>query len=140
MNFNTAISALMIFINQCFEEKEIPFSIWKNFLLILAPFAPHLTEELWQSLKNKTSKPKAFKSIHNQLWPKHDKKLIEEDTFELIIQINGKLRHKIIVSTDISQKEAEKLVLAEEKIKKIIGDQKIKKIIFVPKRLINIVI
>ena len=140
MNFNTAISALMIFINQCFEEKEIPFSIWKNFLLILAPFAPHLTEELWQSLKNKTSKPKAFKSIHHQPWPKYDKKLIEEDTFELIIQINGKLRHKIIVSADISQKEAEKLVLAEEKIKKIIGDQKIKKIIFVPKRLINIVI
>jgi len=145
MEFNTAISSLMIFINQCTEEENIPLSVWENFLKILAPFAPHISEELWQSLRSSTNYKSSTNiritnSVHNQPWPKYNSKLIKEETFELIIQINGKLRHKIVASYGISQKEAEKLVLAEEKIKNLIGNQKIKKIIFVPNRLINIVV
>jgi len=133
MGFNTAISSLMIFVNQCSEIGTIPLPVWDNFLKILAPFAPHISEELWNKLGYKNS-------IFKEVWPKYDSKLIKEENFELIIQINGKLRHKISAKRGFSQKEAEKLVLAEERVKKLIGNQKIKKIIFVKDRLINIVV
>ena len=130
--FNTAVSSLMIFVNQCIETKSIPLLVWENFLKILAPFAPHISEELWSNLGHK-------KSIFKEHWPAYNPKLIQEKTFELLIQINGKLRHKVLAPRGICQKEAEELVLAEEKIKKLIDSQKIKKIIFVADRLINIV-
>ncbi len=134
--FNTAISSLMIL----FNEMEKNFGTLKllnfeTFLKLLAPFAPHLTEELYQSLK--ASK---FKSIHLESWPEYDAKLIKEENFELIIQINGKVKDKISVQTGISQEEAEKAALAVEKIKIAVVGVKIRKIIFVPNKLINIVI
>jgi len=132
MGFNTAVSSLMIFVNKCYEVDITPLDVWENFLKILAPFAPHISEELWSNLGHK-------KSIFKEHWPAYNPKLIQEKTFELLIQINGKLRHKVLAPRGICQKEAEELVLAEEKIKKLIDSQKIKKIIFVADRLINIV-
>ncbi|MFA5386334.1 MAG: leucine--tRNA ligase [Candidatus Paceibacterota bacterium] len=134
MRFNTAVSTLMIFINKCYELEEIPLSVWKKFLIILAPFAPHISEELWQIIGDEKE------SVSKQNWPKYDEKLIKEDNFDLIIQVNGKLRHKITTSKNISQKEAEELALAEEKIKNLVRGQSIKKIIFVKDKLINIVL
>jgi leucyl-tRNA synthetase len=121
----------------------------KTFLKLLAPFAPHITEELWFELqkvqsrrghKVKKSDRLKFKSIHLELWPEFDPKLIEEETFTLIIQVNGKVRDQVEAKKGISQKEAEDLTFSREKIKLALANQKPKKVIFVPNRLINIVI
>ena len=135
MSFNTAISAMMIFVNECQKAEKISAEIWRKFLVILAPFAPHIAEELRSKISGKKSS-----SIHEEFWPNYDKKLIEEETFELLIQINGKLRDKVSASKGITQAEAEKLALASAKIKSLLNNQKSKRIIFVPGKLINIVI
>lgn len=137
--FNTAISALMVLLNE-FEKYGVGLPAGKAgreaysvFLRLLAPFAPHLAEEFWQKLGNKTS-------IHLEPWPKYDPKLIEEETFELIVQINGKVRDKFEAPTDISKTDAERLTLAREKVKLFLENKNPKRIVFVPKKLINIVI
>jgi leucyl-tRNA synthetase len=131
--FNTAISSLMVLVNEAEKEKQIDKIFFENLIKLLAPMAPHLAEELWQRLGHKNS-------IFKEKWPKYDEKLIKEDLVTLIIQINGKVRDKIEVESSISKEEAEKLALSLEKIKKWIEGKEIKKIIFVPKRLINIVV
>jgi leucyl-tRNA synthetase len=151
MKFNTSVSAMMEFINACFAPRSLSevgagldkpafaqgFGLAKkdlaDFLKILSPFAPHLSEELWGTagLKGLCSQQK---------WPKYDEKLIEEKNVLLIVQINGKVRDKIGVKSGITQKEAEKLVLKSEKIKALLGETEIKKMIFVPNKLINFVI
>ncbi|MBI4993670.1 leucine--tRNA ligase [Candidatus Wolfebacteria bacterium] len=133
--FNTAISALMVLLNEVEKHKNsLSISHYSLFLKLLAPFAPHLSEELWQKLENK-------KSIHLESWPKYNPELIKEKEFELIIQINGKIKDKMFVNSGISQQKAQEIALNSEKIKSAISpDQKIKKIIFVPDKLINIVI
>ncbi len=131
--FNTAISQLMIFINKLSKEKEIPKAIWGEFLILLSPFAPHIAEELWSGLGNKVS-------IFKEKWPKYDKKLIEQETYQMIIQINGKVRDKIEVSKDITEKQAKETALNSQKIKKWLGKQKPKKVIYVSNRLINLVV
>ena len=134
MKFNTAISSLMGFTNawqvsdNALDKKDV-----HNFLIILSPFAPHLTEELWKV----TGFP-GFCS--QQKWPNYNEKLVKEEKIFLIIQINGKLRDKIEVSSGISQKKAEELAFGSSKIKEWIKNKKAKKIIFVPDKLINIVI
>ena len=132
--FNTAISSLMILFNEMEKTPQLPITKYQVLLKLLAPFAPHLIEEIWRNiLGNK-------KSIHLESWPKYNQKLIKEEKFELVIQINGKIRDKVSVEMGIAQKEAEEIVLKLEKIKKLVADRKIKKIIYVPNRLINIVI
>ena len=129
MKFNTAVASMMEFVNMWSEKDNIlSKKDAENFLKILAPFAPHIAEELYGG------------GIFNEKWPEYDKKLIKEDTFELVIQINGKVRDKIEVIADISQQEAEKLVLNQDKIKTWLKNQKPKVVIFVKGKLINIVI
>ncbi|MCP6719265.1 MAG: leucine--tRNA ligase [Patescibacteria group bacterium] len=132
--FNTAVAAFMEFINFAYDnKKDIGKDILEKMLTLLAPLAPHITEELWRYLGEKDS-------IHNEVWPKHDPRLIKEDVITLIIQVNGKVRDKVEVNSDISEEEAKDLTLNREKIKKRIGKREIKKIIFVPGKLINIVV
>lgn len=134
MKFNTAISAFMEFINFAFKnKKDIGRDVIERMLILLAPFSPHLTEELWHLLGYKSS-------IHQQIWPKYDKKLVKEETITLVIQINGKVRDKIKVENDISEEKAKELALSQEKVKKWLEGKEIKKVIFVPRKLINIVI
>ena len=153
MSFNTAISAMMIFINEAEKPTNVFASQDKElFLKILAPFAPHVAEELWQTMNNKSGiinkgKKKAHNSkfvihnsIHLQPWPKYDPKLIKDETFTLVVQINGKVRDSFEVSKSITQKEAEKSALKRDGIKKHLNGQEPKRIVFVPGRLINIVI
>ncbi len=134
LRFNTAISALMILFNK--TEKNIGQLSIVNcqlFLKLLAPFAPHITEELWHQLGHKTS-------IHLEQWPKYDPKLIKEEEIELIIQVNGKFRDRIKTSADIDEEEAKKLALQSAKIKAFVQNKEIKKVIFVKGRLVNIVV
>ncbi len=134
MKFNTAVSSMMEFVNAWnVSETGLAKKDFEDFLKILSPFAPHLAEELWKNA--------GFKGLCcEQKWPKYNEKLIEQEKVLLIVQINGKVRDKIEISSGISQKEAEKIVLKSEKIKTWMGKRKSKKIIFVPNKLINIVI
>ena len=134
MKFNTAISSLMILVNNLFENQEtLTKENIKNLLMLLFPFAPHLAEELWQKV--------GFKGLcSDQKWPKYNEKLIKEEKAVLVVQINGKFRDRIEVSRDINQNRAEGIVLQAPKIKNLVGSSQIKKIIFVPNKLINIVL
>ena len=138
--FNTMLAALMEFTNflgPIQEQKTVSSSAWQeaitSLLLLLAPTAPHLTEELWM----RTSHPY---SIHNQSWPKWDKELAKEEEVTLVIQVNGKLRDKVTVPVAIAEDEAKELALSRDKIKAYTQNTKITRIIYVPRRLVNIVI
>jgi len=132
LRFNTAISALMILFNAT-EKTTISKNTAEIFLKLLAPFAPHFAEELWTALGNK-------KSIHLETWPKYNPKFIEAEEYDMVIQINGKMRDKIKIPKTLERLEIEKLVLARDIVRKYIESKEIKKIIFVPNRLINIVL
>jgi len=129
MKFNTAISSLMILVNEMEKEKNLPATSYKLLITLLYPFAPHLASELAEKLKFKIDK-----------WPKFDPKKIKEETFQMVVQINGKLRARIGAPMGISQKEAEVLTLETENVKNYLRGKKVKKIVFIPNRLINIVI
>ena len=134
MRFNTAVSTMMEFANLWAEKNNVLFKKdVESFVKILAPFVPHISEELWANLGHKDS-------VFKERWPKYDEKLIQKETFELVIQVNGKVRSKAEVSTSISKDETKKLAMSNDKIKKWLGSKKPKKIIFVKGRLINIVI
>ena len=132
MKFNTAVAAFMEFVNFGLENKVGKDAI-ERMLILLAPIAPHICEELWQELGHK-------KSIFEESWPKYQSKLVKEEVSTLIIQVNGKVRDKIDVKTGIAQKEAEKLAFKSKKVQKWIGGKKIKKVIFLPSKLINFVV
>lgn len=131
--FNTAISAMMIWLNEIMDLDYLPILDFKNFLKILAPFAPHIAEELFEKFGGRDS-------IFKQEWPSYDPKLTIDKTITLVVQINGKVRDRLEAPVDLTQKEAEELVLQSEKIQKLLAGKEIKKIIFVPNRLVNIVV
>ncbi|MEK7612488.1 MAG: leucine--tRNA ligase [Patescibacteria group bacterium] len=153
MSFNTAISAMMIFINGCGSEKKIPVSLWSLFVRILAPFAPHVAEELYQKLTTKNSRQKTRKisrsklvvvssksSVHLAPWPSFNPKLITEETFELIIQVNGKFRGTVTLPRGVGESEAKEIALKDEKVLRALDGKQSKKVVFVPDRLINFII
>lgn len=133
LRFNTAISALMILVNEMSKAPVIQNTEYKILLLLLAPFAPHISEEIWEKLGEK-------ESIHKQPWPKYDPNLAKEKTITMVIQINGKVRDKIEVETNISEETAKEMALSRDKIKGWLGAKTPKKVIFVPEKLINIVV
>ncbi len=133
LKFNTAVSALMILANGLEKQKEISEKDYSLFLILLSPFAPHITEELWERA--------GFKGMCcEQKWPKYDSKLVKEKKITLVIQINGKVRDKIEVEADISEKEAKKIALSRDKVLKYTRGKEIKKTIFISGKLINFVI
>lgn len=131
--FNTAISALMILANEMEKQPEIDRRNFEQMLLILSPFAPFITEELWSRLGH-------TESIFLEKWPEYDPKYIKDEEIELVVQVNGKVRDKILVNADISEEEAKRMAAESEKVKSHIGDKKIKKIIFVKGKLLSIVV
>ena len=133
MRFNTAISAMMILATEMEKAENISVEDFKNFLKILAPFAPHITEEIWQTLGEK-------KSINLSVWPKWDKKLIEDTEVKIAVQVNGKVRAEIMINVEEREEEIKQRALDNEFVLKFIGDKEIKKVIYVKNRLINIVI
>jgi leucyl-tRNA synthetase len=139
LHYNTSVSALMILL-RAFEGDESKVESQKSkgdfeiFLKLLAPFAPHITEEIWRETLGHTS------SIHREPWPTHDPMLIREETFTLVFQVNGKTRDTMTASADITEDEAKAAAFASEKIKAAIGNVVPQKTIYVEKRLVNIVI
>ncbi len=130
---NTAISQMMIFVNTATQSKSLPIETVKIFLRLLAPYAPHLAQELWHRLGET-----GF--IAHSTWPKHDESVLESTTITIIAQVNGKLRSRLQLPADATDKEIEETALADERVQRFIEGKEIRKIIVVPNRLINIVV
>ncbi len=131
---NTAISAMMILMNEIEKQEKLSVAGYESLIKLLSPFAPHLTEEIWQGvLKNK-------KSIHLEKWPKYNPKLIKEDVYRLIVQINGKTRGVYDVAIGSTEDDARKIALREKEVNKWIDGKDVRKTIFVKDRLINLII
>jgi leucyl-tRNA synthetase len=137
MRFNTAISAMMVFVNEAITWQTKPLAVMKIFLQLLAPFAPHIAEELWSRLHA------TFGQIATSLayapWPKFDPALLVESEIEIPVQVNGKLRDVITVPVNATAAELEALALANEKAKPYLEGKTVKKVIVLPKKLVNIV-
>ncbi|MFY9394535.1 MAG: leucine--tRNA ligase, partial [Halanaerobiales bacterium] len=141
MNFNTAISAIMELSNGIYhylnESREKNYDLLKlvidKLLLLLSPFAPHMSAELWEQLGNQSS-------IHEEAWPSYDEEALKKDEVTIVVQINGKVRDRLEVSADIEEAELRELVLAREKVKEYVGGKELVKFIVIPKKLVNIVV
>jgi len=133
MAFNTAISTMMIWVNEADKLEKVPADLMTDFLKILAPFAPHITEELWFNLGHK-------KSIHIEKWPAYNETKLQDKVVTIAVQINGKVRDLFEIEAGLEQSEVEKIILAREGVKKWISGQTIRKIIYIKDRLLNIVV
>ena len=134
MNFNTAISQMMIFVNAVYKEDKITKEYASGFVKILNPIAPHITEEIWHTFLGHTD------TIANETWPSYDETKITEDTYTMVVQVNGKLRGKIDVSSETSKDEMERLAKSIPNVISFIDGKEIVKVITVPKKLVNIVV
>ncbi|MGK4057080.1 leucine--tRNA ligase [Limosilactobacillus reuteri] len=132
MHFNTAISQLMVFVNEAYKVDDLPVEYMKGFVKMIAPIMPHMAEELWSQFGESDT-------ITYQPWPTYDPKALVEDEVEMIVQVNGKVRAKIKISKDTDRDEAQQLALANEHVKKFTDGKDIKKVIVVPNKIVNIV-
>ncbi|MCX7880605.1 MAG: leucine--tRNA ligase [Ignavibacteria bacterium] len=132
LKFNTAISQLMIFVNEISKYDEKPLCALEKFLLCLAPFAPHICEEIW-------SKMGKSRSIALEKFPEYDEKKATKKIVEIVVQVNSKIRARIYVEFDTSQEEVVKIALSEPNVKKYLNGKEVKKIVFVPNKLLNII-
>lgn len=133
MKYNTAIAAMMIFVNELEKDRAISENDFGHFLKILSPFSPHITQELWEKMGHETF-------LMEQKWPQYDARHLIDDEIELVVQINGRVRDKFMVVKDITEELAKDKALASEKVQKYIKNQEIRKIIFVKGKLISIVV
>ena len=119
------------------SSKSVTQDQWKDIietlLLLISPIVPHLSEELWSKIGNQFS-------VHQKKWPEYDESLITDPTVTFIVQVNGKVRDKIILPTNISEEEAQIIALKSEKVKSHISDMIVNRVIFVPGKLINLVV
>ncbi len=132
MHNNTAISQLMVFINECYKAESVPTEYAVGFVKLISPVVPHLAEELWEKLGYTDT-------ITYEAWPTYDESKLVDDTVEIAVQINGKVRARIVVAKDSSKEELEELALQDEKVQEFLEGKEVKKIIGIPGRLVNIV-
>jgi leucyl-tRNA synthetase len=133
LNFNTAIAQMMIYIGELYKQDIVSRTLWEPFILLLAPYAPHLAEEIWEKLGKSTSVSKAE-------WPKWDEDMTKEDVVTVVFQVNGKIRGKADCALGTKKEELELLAKSDEKVKKYIEEKTIVKIIVIPNKLVNIVV
>lgn len=140
-NFNTAISTMMELVNALYAYKDkaatvnpgLIYETVSKLLLVMAPFVPHITEELWHDAMGKTE------SIHKESWPTYDPEAVKVDEVEVLIQVNGKPKVRLITSPELSKEALEKLALENQEVQSAIAGKEVKKVIAVPGRLVNIV-
>ncbi len=138
MNFNTAVSALMVYTN-ALENKlgdkdgKVPLDAYEALLKLLAPFAPHIAEELWHALGHKNS-------VHQETWPIFDETKLVSDIVTIVVQVNGKVRGKFSATPGVAEEEAVKIAMELPEVKKWLGDKKVEKSVYVPGKLVNIVV
>ncbi|GLC88163.1 leucine--tRNA ligase [Lysinibacillus piscis] len=132
IRFNTAISQMMVFINDCYKADVLPTAYAEGFVKLLAPIAPHVAEELWQLLGHE-------ETLTYAQWPTYDEAKLIDAEVEVAVQVAGKVRAKIIVAKDATQEEIEKIALADDKVQEHLAGKNIVKIIVIPGKLVNIV-
>ncbi len=137
-SFNTAISQMMIFVNAFTNAEAIPLSAMRTFLILLNPFAPHISSELWERLRAEFGD--ASGDVSQQSWAAYDERLLIEDEVEIVIQINGKLRDRIKMPIVATEEELKAVALSNPKIQDRIAGKAVRKVIVVPKKLVNIVV
>ena len=142
MRFNTAISAMMVFANEALPWETKPASVLREFLILLQPFVPHVVEELWQKLNAASGiqHPASGIALAYQPWPKFDPALLVEDTMEIPVQVNGKLRDVIRIAANAPQADIEAAALKAEKAQQFLAGKTVRKIIVVQKKLVNVVV
>jgi leucyl-tRNA synthetase len=133
LNFNTAISQMMIYSNELAKLAFVPASLWEPLVIMLSVYAPHLGEELWERLRK-------TKSVSKSPWPKYDESLTIDSENTIVVQVNGKIRDKFSAAPDTSGADLEKKALALPNIHKWIEGKIIAKVIAVPGKLVNIVV
>lgn len=133
LNINTAISQMMIFINAVYKENVFPLEYAKNFLKLINPIIPHVTEELWSMLGESNT-------IAYEKWPTYDESKIRDDSYEMVVQVNGKVRGKIEISSNTSGEEMVDIALGIPNVNANIQGKEIIKVIVIPKKLVNIVV
>ena len=133
LNFNTAISQMMIFVNELSKFDSIPTAIWTDFVKILSPYAPHLGEELWEKLGNK-------KSIAYETWPTYNEEFLKDDTKEIVVMVNGKLRDKFEAAPGSDDETLKTMAFDREGVKKHTDGKEVVKVIVVKDKLVNIVV
>ncbi|WP_129045224.1 leucine--tRNA ligase [Companilactobacillus metriopterae] len=133
MHYNTAISQMMVFVNEANKQYTISIEQAEGFAKLLAPIAPHMMEEIWSKLGHD-------ETLTYEAWPVVDESKLVSDTVELILQVNGKMRNKVEVSIDMDKSDVEDLALNDEKIKKFIENKNVVKVIVIPNKIVNIVV
>ena len=133
MHFNTAISQLMVFVNEAYKADVLPVEYMEGFVKMIAPLMPHLAEELWSQFNEP-------ETITYQPWPTYDEKALVEDEVEMIVQVNGKVRAKIKMAKDADNKDVEDAALANEHVHSFVDGKDVKKVIVIPNRIVNIVV
>jgi leucyl-tRNA synthetase len=133
LKFNTAISQMMIFVNEVMKSDARPRQILEPFVLLLSPFAPHIAEELWRRLGHEGT-------LAYEPWPQYDSLMLRKSAVEIVVQVNGKVRSRLEVPADTPEKELEKLALADADVLRHIGGKKVLKVIVVKNRLVNFVV
>lgn len=132
LKFNTAISQLMVFINDAYKAETLPKAYIEGFVKLLSPVAPHITEELWEKLGH-------TESISYETWPAYDEAKLIDNEVEIVIQINGKVKAKLMVPTDTSKEKLEEIAMDDDTIKEQIDGKTVRRVIAVPGKLVNIV-
>lgn len=132
LRFNVGISQLMVFINEAYKQEQLPKSFMEGFVKLVSPVAPHLAEELWQKLGHQGT-------LAYEAWPTYDEKYLVEDEIEIVVQVNGKVKAKLVIPKDANKEQMEELARADEKVGEAIEGKTVRKVIAVPGKLVNIV-
>lgn len=133
MHFNTAISQLMVFVNEAYKVDDLPVEYMEGFVKMLAPIMPHMAEELWSQFHESDT-------ITYQPWPTYDESKLVEKNVEVIVQVNGKVRAKLQMPKDAAKDDVERQALADEHVQKFVSGKDVKKVIVIPNKIVNIVV
>ncbi|WP_209123936.1 leucine--tRNA ligase [Alkalihalobacillus sp. BA299] len=132
LRFNVGISQLMVFINEAYKQEKLPKSLMEGFVKLISPVAPHLAEELWEKLGHQ-------ETLAYEAWPTYDEAYLVEDEIEIVVQVNGKVKAKLVIPKDANKEQMEELAQADEKVIEATEGKTIRKVIAVPGKLVNIV-
>ncbi|MFO8065339.1 MAG: leucine--tRNA ligase, partial [Spirochaetia bacterium] len=133
LEFNTAIAQMMIFVNEVFKQDVLHRALWEPFVLLIAPYAPHIAEEMWEKLGHE-------ESLAYHQWPTYDEELTKDEEVEIVVQVNGKIRARLQVPADTGEEELKNLAFANERVKQYVEGKEIRKVVTVPNKLVNVVV
>jgi leucyl-tRNA synthetase len=133
LEFNTAIAQMMIFVNEVFKQEVVHRTLWEPFVLLIAPYAPHIAEEMWEKLGH-------TESLAYHPWPTYEEALTKDEQVEIVVQVNGKIRARMQVPLDTAEKELEQQALANERVQQYTEGKQVRKVVTVPNKLVNVVV